>query len=168
MDRKGKVPSWPREPVLQGRCSRQSCLPQRLGPGTPSLGKERAAGIEKGESVRLGRQGGPRRGEDLSHRSAKGAGWRPPASLNLCCGGEAGAESAWERGSGDRTGEPESRGTPSPFSGLPAPQPAPCSCLMLTSFATRKVCLEARTRGKGQGKSERCWGRGCILINNKI
>lgn len=71
-------------------------------------------------------------------------------------------------GSGNRTGEPESRGTPSPFSGLPAPQPAPCSCLMLTSFATRKVCLETRNRSKGLGESERCWAGGCILINNKI
>lgn len=71
-------------------------------------------------------------------------------------------------GSGARTGGPESRGTPSPFPGLPTPQPAPCPHLMLTSFATRKVCLEARTRGKGRGESEGCWGGGCILINDKI
>lgn len=116
----GAGPAGPWQPAAASRSA--------AAPAPPGPGKGRAAGIDRGRSAPLGRRGGPRRREDLCHRSASGAEWDPPVPLHLCCGGEAEEEPARESRRRPPQGwgaEPRDRGTPSPFPGLPTPQPAP-------------------------------------------
>lgn len=179
MDRKGSVPSWPRDPVLQDHGSRQLPPPAPRSRIPPGPRKGRATGIDEGRRTLPAREGKTwatemRREQTgiprllctaaTATRLGKSRSGRAAATLPRTPGG-------WR----SEPWGPQTHLAPSPGSsrrnqhlggqGVPAP---PCPHLMLTPFATRKVCLEARSWGGGEGSAVGCWGGDCKAIKNKI